>query len=235
MAGESKKETDESKKNREPRKPYDSRKRGIYSIETNWYEYEFGQKDATSIRPILQLLSEGYWEVPFISRDAATNAELFHYLNKWLNIDKEKEGNDFPVLYLGFHGSEGGYIWLEREGGESDNMDCERLGEYLEGKCKNKIVHFAGCSIIKELDIKSLLESTGAVAISGYKRDIYCDSYAFEFLYLQYLQYFGGDSLTAKVAQTVRDDIKERFGKLGKYFEFEMHINGDKRKTDAKF
>ena len=34
---------------------YDSRHRGIYAIETNWYQYECGQEDATSIRPILQL------------------------------------------------------------------------------------------------------------------------------------------------------------------------------------
>ena len=227
MADESKEKT--------RRWPYDSRKRGIYSIETNWFEYECGQKDATSIRPILQLLSEGYWDVPSISRDAATTVELFHYLNKWLNIDKNEEGNDFPILYLGFHGSEEGKVWLEREGGESDTVYYENLGEYLGGRCDKKIIHFAGCSVIKNLDVKWLLESTGAVAISGYKRDISCDSYAFEFLYLQYLQYFRGDSLTITTVQDVRRDLKERFGNLGKYFEFEMHINGDKRKLDAKF
>lgn len=212
-----------------------TRKRGIYSIEKNLYEYEYGQKDATSIRPILQLLREGYWEVPFISRDAATNGELFHYLNKWLNIDKEKEGNDFPILYLGFHGSEKRVIWLEREGGQSDNMDYEMLGEYLEGKCINKLIHFAGCSVIRDLDIKWLLELTKASAISGYKCDINWDAFAFEFLYLQYLQYFRGNSLTITVAQDVRHALKERFRNLGKYFEFEMHINGDKRRLDAKF
>lgn len=228
------------------RGPYDSRKRGIYSIETNWYEHDCGQADATSIEPILRLLSDGYWKVPFISRDAATRGELFHYIKKWIDMEKNpKDPLPFPILYLGFHGSKQGKLWLETESGEQDMVNYEVLQNHLEYKCKGKVIHFAGCSIIEDMDTKQFLESTQAVAVSGYSANIDADAYAFEFLYLQYLQYFGGDGMTVTVAEKVRDFLRDNrddkgmhigvkaFRQLGNNFGFEMHIRGKPNGTNA--
>lgn len=223
---------EESKKSNseESRGKFESRARGIFSIETNWYVEESGWGDETSIEPILRLLRNGWWKVPFVSRDAATTGELFHYIDKWANMKKFQEEH-FPILYLGFHGSEQGKLWLETESGKQNMAHVEVLQSHLEGKCKGRIIHFAGCSIIKDMDTKQFLESTQAVAVSGYSEDIDTDSYAFEFIYLQYLQYFGGDSMTNTVAETVRNYLRNNrdvnaFRQLGNYFGFEMHILG---------
>ena len=206
-----------------PRDKYDSRRRGIFSIETNWYQYQYGQEDATSIRPILQLLRDGYWRVPFISRDAGTSGELFHYIDKWINIDKQKDVS-FPILYLGFHGSKQGEMWLETESGKQNMVNYEVLEDHLRNSCANKVVHFAGCSVVKDMDVKKFLKSTGATAVSGYTEDVDCDAYAFEYLYLQYLQYFGQKNLTKNVVENVRDELKERYKKFYGCFGFKLHI-----------
>ena len=203
-----------------PRDKYDSRRRGIFSIETNWYQLE----DATSIRPILQLLRDGYWKVPFISRDAGTSGELFHYIDKWKKMGKQRKDVTFPILYLGFHGSKQGQNWLETESGEQNMVNYEVLGEHLRNSCTNKVIHFAGCSVVKDMKHRKFLKSTGATAVSGYAEDVDCDAYAFEYLYLQYLQYFGQKNLTKNVVENVRDELKERYKKFYEYFGFELHI-----------
>ena len=222
----------------ESRKTFDSRARGIFSIETNWYADESGQEDETSIEPILRLLRNGWWRVPFVSRDAATTGELFHYIDKWANMEKS-QSYAFPILYLGFHGSKEGKLWLETESGKQNMAHVEVLQSHLKGKCEQRIIHFAGCSIIKDMDTEQFLESTKAVAVSGYDKDIDTDAYAFEFLYLQYLQFFGKENITPNIAERVRDLLKnnkrdknvgkvrkEAYNLLGKCFGFQMHIQG---------
>ena len=71
---------------------------GIFCIENVWY----GDDDRTSCRSMLQLLEDLY-KVPYVCRDAVTREELFYYLTRWKRMKK-----DYPVLYLGFHGTEGG-------------------------------------------------------------------------------------------------------------------------------
>lgn len=206
---------------------YDSRHRGIYAVETNWYQYEYGQEDATSIRPILQLLRDGYWRVPFISRDAATANELFHYIDKWTKIDETDDAEFFPILYLGFHGSDQGKIWLETESGILNMVNYEVLEDHLRGLCKDKIIHFAGCSVMKNMKGKPLnqfLKDTNAVAVSGYGKDVGTDAYALEYLYLQYLQYFRQERLTSLVVKDVKTALMGEYKELCKCFDFQLHI-----------
>lgn len=208
------------------RSKYDSRHRGIYAIETNWYQYECGQEDATSIRPILQLLRDGWWKAPHISRDAATAGELFHYIDKWVNLGKQRSGN-FPILYLGFHGSEQGKIWLETESGKVNMVNYEVLEDHLYDSCANSIIHLAGCSVMQHMKGKPLnqfLKSTNAVAVSGFGIDVGDDAYALEYLYLQYLQYFGRDNLTSSVVNNVKADLFGTYKELCKCFDFQIHV-----------
>lgn len=209
-------------------KEYVCKHRGIYAIETNWYQHECGQEDATSIRPILQLLRDGYWKTPYIARDAATAGELFHYIAKWLTVNKRKQGSgNFPILYLGFHGSGQGKMWLETEAGKVNMVNYEVLEEHLYGSCANCVIHFAGCSVMKDMKGKPLnqfLKSTKAVAVSGYGKDVNADAYALEYLYLQYLQYFRGKSLTSSVVKDVKADLMGAYRELCKYFDFQLHI-----------
>ena len=74
------------------------------------------------------------------------------------------------------------------------------------------------------MDVKKFLKSTGATAVSGYTEDTDCDAYAFEYLYLQYLQYFGQKNLTKSVVESVYKDLKEHYKKFYDCFGFKLHI-----------
>ena len=192
--------------------------RGIYCIETVWY----GDADRTSVRPVLQLLEDLY-KAPYIHRDAATKDELFHYLTKWLNLDPK----DYPILYLGFHGSDDGKIWLETADGRKDMVNYEVLADHLDSSCINRLVHFGSCGSMMGVDWVQFLEQTCASAVSGYREDVnFEDSAAFELLYLADLQYHHRRSLTSTVANTVHSNMTEgsAFSGLSEHLGFVMHI-----------
>ena len=77
--------------------------RGVFCIETVWYASE----DHTSMRPMLELLRDGYLSTPFVHRTAVTKDEFSFYVEEWLSL----KAQEYPVLYLGYHG-EGGSIDL---------------------------------------------------------------------------------------------------------------------------
>ena len=193
--------------------------RGVYCIETVWY----GDDDRTSVRPVLQLLEDLYG-APYIHRDAATKDELFHYLTKWQALDPK----DYPILYLGFHGSEDGKIWLETSDGKKDMVNYEVLQDQLWSSCNNRLVHFGSCGSLAGVDWDRFLEQTRASAVSGYHEDVaFEDSAAFELVYLADLQYHHGKSLTPTVAETVHSNMTKRgspYRGLSSYLEFVMHV-----------
>lgn len=76
-----------------------SKRRGVFCIETVWYESE----DHTSMRPLLELLRDGYLRVPFVHRTAITKSEFTAYLMEWLTLEAKR----YPILYLGYHGEKG--------------------------------------------------------------------------------------------------------------------------------
>lgn len=193
--------------------------RGIYCIETVWY----GDADRTSVRPVLQLLEDLY-NAPYIHRDAATKDELFHYLTKWQRLDPK----DYPILYLGFHGSDDGKIWLETADGKKDMVNYEVLADHLDASCANRLVHFGSCGSLMGVDWSQFLEQTCASAVSGYHEDVpFEDAAAFELIYLADLQYHHGQSLTSTVANTVHSNITESsaYQGLSEHLGFIMHIS----------
>ena len=194
--------------------------RGIYCIETVWY----GPDDRTSVRPALQLLEDLYG-APYIWRDAATKDELFLYLTWWLRL----EPKEYPILYLGFHGSREGKIWLETADGKKDMVNYEVLADHLDSSCTNRLVHFASCGSFKGVDWCRFLEQTGASAVSGYQNDIgFEDSAALELLYLADLQRHRGRPLTKTVANDVHSNMTGRdsaYRGLSSHLGFEMHVN----------
>ena len=195
--------------------------RGIYCIETVWY----GDDDRTSVRPVLQLLEDLYG-APYIHRDAATKDELFHYLTKWQGLDLQEQ--NYPILYLGFHGSEDGKIWLETSDGRKDMVNYEVLGDQLAASCNSRLVHFGSCGSLAGVDWDQFLEQTKASAVSGYHEDVnFEDSAAFELIYLADLQYHHGKSLTPTVANTVHSKVTGKqspYRGLSSHLGFVMHV-----------
>ena len=194
--------------------------RGIFCIETVWY----GDKDRTSCRPMLQLL-EDLHKVPYICRDAMTEEELLYYLTTWEKMKKE-----YPILYLGFHGTEGG-IWLETAANGSNSVEYEAIGKKLEGSCRDCLVHFASCGSMANVELDVFLDQTNASAVSGYTKDVgFEDSIALELIYFAELQYHYRPPLTPTVARTAKSNIMEGpYKMLSDHLGFIMHCAGISR------
>ena len=194
------------------------RHRGIYCIETVWGE----PKDRTSVRGALEILDSAR-SAPYVHRDAATTAEFHFYLEEWLS------GPDHAILYLCFHGSEGGKLWFQTVDGSADLVNDEVISERLIDRCKNRAVHFGTCSVLDDMDAMQFLEATRASAVSGYRKDVdWMQSTAFDLLLLDELQYHGQKSLTPTVARTARVNLLgEPYAQLGEHLGFEMLVAGD--------
>ena len=173
------------------------------------------------MRPILELLRDGYLRVPFVHRMAVTKNEFTAHMMEWLALEPER----YPILYLGYHG-EKGLIYLGGEG-YTDEMELgfhdigERLAEG--GGCKNRIVHFASCATldIDGREVEVFLDGTGATAVSGYSETIaWVEAATFDTLYLKEMQSGGAAALTPKVMRSIRDGNASRWGLLEKNSRF---------------
>lgn len=193
--------------------------RGVFCIETIWGE----PKDRSSVHGILDVLNSTR-SAPFVHRDAATTTEFHFYLEEWL-----AEGSAHPILYLGFHGSKDGKIWLQTVDGVADLVNDEVISERLAGRCKNRVVHFGACSTLQGMDARAFLKCTKASAVSGYREDVdWMTSMAFDLLLLDELQYHGGKSLTSTVAGKARENLlNEPYAELANHLGFVMHVAGD--------
>ncbi len=162
---------------------------GIYCIEGVWPErYE------TSAKPVLELLGD-YHEIPTVHRIATSEKQFKSRLQQWVNADWS-----FAILYLWYHGSPES---ISPAG--DDSVTLENIEDILAGRCSKCLIHFGSCKTL-QLDPKRVgrfLERTGAVAVSGYTKDVgWIEPIALELLYLDYLQ----QTITGKGNQRYIDD-----------------------------
>ena len=139
--------------------------RGIFCLETDWSEV----RSTPSLQPMLELLRRCPLQIPFIHRNVVTVDTLEYYLAKWT-----QRGHDaYPILYLAFHGVEGEVQFgdLRRRGAR---VTIDRLGEVLKGKCEGRVIHFGSCATlgVSQRRLRRFIEETGALAVSGYEKDI---------------------------------------------------------------
>lgn len=136
--------------------------RRIYCIEGVW---GYGDREVEpSVEPLLEMLRrQGLWN--YARRDCATTGELKHYLyQEWPRC---KHGS---VLYLATHGDQGS-IWLSKD----EHLGLDTLGELLSEGCEDCLVHFSGCEVLAgdvaatNRRIKTFLDVTGAMGVSGYR------------------------------------------------------------------
>ena len=185
--------------------------RGVFCIETVWYETQ----DHTSMRPLLELLRDGYLQVPFVHRTAMTKDEFTFHVVEWLTLDPRR----FPILYLGYHG-EHGAIQLGGGGFMDENeLEFHEVAERLvvAGRCANRVVHFASCSTL-DIDqgaTELFLDQTGASAVSGYAEPVdWVEAATFDMLYIKRMQSGGARSLTPAVMRRIRDGTAGEWGLL---------------------
>ena len=174
---------------------------GIYCIEGVWPDrYE------TSARPLLELLGD-YHEIPTVHRIATNVGQFKHRLQQWANAEMV-----FAILYLWYHGSPGSV-----SPSEEDDFKLEEIADALDGCCSKCLIHFGSCKTLK-LDpdrVGGFLERTGAVAVSGYTKNVgWIEPIALELLYLDHLQ----QTIASKRNQQYIDDsiMREVSGEMSK-------------------
>ena len=161
-----------------------AKKKNIFCLETDqWY----GQKDRSSVEPMLQVI-ERHLEISYQHRDVATTSELEFFLNKYLTPGFQ----NYPILYLGFHGRTGddksdSYITL----GDETRVSLNELENLIAGKCTGRFLYFGACGVMDAHGrrLNRFVRNTGAVAIAGYEEEVsWLESTAFDMLVLGGLQ-----------------------------------------------
>ena len=137
--------------------------KGVYCLECDW----FGAKDRTSVKPALDLVQATYsGKVPYYHFKTATLQELDFRIKQWAT----PQFNNYPILYLGFHGREGSI-----EINENDNsVTLSEIATKIEGKCEHRVLHFGSCSTLNVHGnrINAFLSKTGALAVCGFGTDV---------------------------------------------------------------
>lgn len=187
--------------------------KGLFCLEGGW---EKDLRGRTTVAPVLELLETSHYpSIRSIHRDVATLGELEHYLQRWTL----KRYDDYPILYLGFHGDPG---ILYMRAGQRDPVELDWIGERLAGACKGRIIHFGSCGTLAlhGNKLNHFLEKTGALAISGYRTDVdWILSAAYELVLLSALQF---NTLTKGGLAAALRRVKRDAGTLARVLEFRM-------------
>ena len=157
--------------------------RGVFCIES------VGQDE--SFEPTLALLrSKNQLDFPRIIKSVQTRRQLTKTIEEWGNRPNYK----YPLLWMWGHGSRDGFYVDDPTGAGNSRLDLGTLadiatsGSYNWSGC---FVHFGACSTLAGYDdaYRSLLQTSGLQGISGYSKDVdWIRSFAFEMLYMQFLQ-----------------------------------------------
>jgi hypothetical protein len=175
--------------------------KGIFCLEGGW---EKDLRGRTTVGPVLELLETSHYpSIRFIHRDVATPGEMEHYLQRWILRKYE----DYPILYLGFHGDPG---ILYMRAGQRNPVELDWIGERLEGACKGRVIHFGSCGTLAAHGNKlnHFLHQTEALAVSGYRTDVdWIQSAAFELVLLSAFQFntFTRQGLKAALRRVMKD------------------------------
>ncbi|MDI9402438.1 MAG: hypothetical protein QM516_01075 [Limnohabitans sp.] len=191
--------------------------RGIFCLETDWSEV----RKSASVEPMLALLRSSPLAIPFVHRNVVTNDALNYYLKKWT----QRRHDDLPILYLAFHGIEGEVQFgdLRRR---SARVTLDELEKELRGKCAGRVIHFGCCQTlgVSQRRLKQFIEETGALAVSGYERDIdWVRSAALDFSLFASIQQ---NTMTVPGLRAARRRILLRHGREVRSLAFRMVLRG---------
>jgi hypothetical protein len=97
-------------------------------------------------------------------------------------------------------------------------LSLDDFADMAEGKLKNKILHLGSCETLNmsKAHIKKILKKTGALCISGFKKEVpFISSTMFDVLYFEMCQYY-------KQMNVIEKHMKNYYGKLMKELQFVM-------------
>ncbi len=191
--------------------------KGVFCLEGDWWS---DLKRPSSVEPLLQIIDQQLANRrPHIRRDIGTVEEFWFYIDKWT----QQRYRGYPLLYLGFHG-EHGVLCIGPGGRCSNQVTLDELAERLRGKCHRRMIHLGACLAlgVSARRIKRILEITGALAVSGYSKEVnWMESAAFELLVLTEMQYW---TLTIHGVNAMRLRIREAAPGLARRLGFRMEV-----------
>ncbi len=180
---------------------------GVLCLEGDWEE---GLIRRRSLVPVLQLV-KSQWGIPYIHRTASTRDEFRLVIEQWL---KAKYAN-YPILYLGFHGSPGALHI-----GQEEISICD-LAEFAD-RGRNRIVHFGACKTLSapRKELIRFLKMTRFVGICGFRTDIdWLHSSALEIIILDELS---KRKITAGNMKVFEKRLKGMAGSLTRELQFQV-------------
>ncbi|GAA4282753.1 hypothetical protein GCM10022261_02840 [Brevibacterium daeguense] len=133
---------------------------GIWVTEGYWSS---DVSDSLSVRPMMQVLA------------ASKTADHVHrHINdpddlvKALTLLGQRRQDRFSIAYIACHGSPGVISFGD------DQISLEELADALpSGALESKTLHFGACSVLQdEAACRTLLEATGAKAITGFTQEV---------------------------------------------------------------
>ena len=181
------------------------KKKHIFCIEGNW---SHNLQNKASIDKALEFLVPNA-AIKFIRKDCSTTDQFKNLLTTSL----QKRYKQFGIIYLAFHGSPG-VLHVEKR----KKLSFDLIAEELDGKAKDKIIHFGSCSTlnINGWELRRFWKKTGALAISGYTTDIdFIQSTVLDILYFKMCQEYQKMPL-------IERDMKRYYGKLMSELGFKM-------------
>jgi hypothetical protein len=175
------------------------------------------------VEPALEILNKQYRDFDFIRKDCATITEFEFFVSKW----PQSRYSRYPILYLAFHGEPGQIVLSDGK------RSIEDIASKLSGVCSNKIIIFSSCSTldIDDTRLSEFLNTTGAIAVLGYKSDIdWIRSVALDLLLIETLQEyeFSGRGLRGIIPQV--EKLSEQFSDL----ELSLHKGTQRIRLDCE-
>lgn len=177
---------------------------GILCIEGDW---DPGLKQDRSVRPILELLNK-LSGIKYIYRTATTREEFVRCFKLWLSRYKS-----YPILYLCYHGEEGGFFFDASERRGITLKDLKWLAKGKNGGPK-RFMFFGSCRTlhVREREMRELFVGTPIVGACGYEEDVdFFESFAFEIIALNE---FSKRKISRRNLIKGWDEIRKRAGGL---------------------
>ena len=173
---------------------------GIYCIEDVWPE-----RGEMSARPLLEAMAD-FREIHTAHRIATDGERFKARLREWASADMT-----FAILHLWYHG------WPDEVSPSGhESVTLKDIEDELEGHCDKCLVHFGSCKTLKldEKRIQSFLERTGAVAVSGYTKNVgWIEPVALELIYLDCVQQNMRPGNQRYITESVMRKVSERMKK----------------------
>ena len=202
------------------------KKKNVFCLEGDWWN---NLRKRSTVEPILDLLAnaEGY-RFDYIHLRVHNRTTFDQFVEKWT----QKRYKDYPILYLGFHGTEG-QLHISAASRSENTVDLKEFSAQLEGKCEGRVIIFAGCSTVRVhgRKLKSFLDKTGALAVCGYVSTVdWILATAFELILMQLLQ---SSAFTRPGLAAVQKKINKMIKTTSKTLGFRMVIK-PRQKTRTK-